>query len=271
MPDYWRIEGIVEPTHLAIVHAESDGFVTDFLPSESKVTALGLPLIKAVNPQLDSERKSLVAERRGLEVQQRIAELKEVAAGQILQEQIQALDEKIARVELQLASLNLAATFEGTWISPDIDRSKDVYLRRGQRIGFVGSLNDLIIRATAGQNVAAMLIEQADRQVQMRVKGRPEAKFFGNIEKIFPAGQDLLPSGALGYAAGGTMSTRSRDPNDVKTAENFFEIRIRPTPEKSVPLMTGQRVVVRIRMIPKPLLLQWWQSGRQLFQRRFHI
>lgn len=271
VPDYWRVEGVVEPSRFAIVHAETDGFVTDFLPSESKVFPGGSPLIKAANPQLDSDRKSLGAERRGLEVQKRINELKEVAAGQILQEQIQALGEKIARVESQLACLNLATPFEGTWVAPDIERTKDVYLQRGQRIGFVGSLDDVIVRATAGQNVAAMVIEQADRQVEMRVKGRPQAKLFGNIEKVFPAGQDLLPSGALGYAAGGSMPTLSRDPNDIRVAERFFEIRIKPTSDKSVNLLTGQRVVVRIRMVPKPLLLQWWQSARQLFQRRFHI
>jgi putative peptide zinc metalloprotease protein len=271
MPDYCRVEGIVEPVRFAIVHAESDGFVKGFLPSESKASPDGPSLVTAVNPELDAEKKGLIAERHGLEVKWQIAEMQETAAAQIIDEQIDALDEKIARIESELAALNLGAPFEGTWISPDIEHFKDVYLHRGERIGFVGSLNDVIVRSTAGQNVAAMLIEQADRQVEIRVKGRPESELAGEIEKIFPAGLDLLPSKALGYPVGGAMPIRTGDPNHIRAAEKFFEIRIKPALSGSDRLLTGQRVVARIRVSPKPLICQWWQSARQLFQRRFHI
>jgi len=93
----------------------------------------------------------------------------------------------------------------------------------------------------------------------------------GRIEKILPAGQEVLPSEALGYAVGGSMPTLIQDPSGLKTAEQFFEIRIRPAPESPVRLLSGQRVVVRIQMPSKPIAIQWWQSARQLFQRRFHI
>jgi hypothetical protein len=42
-------------------------------------------------------------------------------------------------------------------------------------------------------------------------------------------------------------------------------------PDGDAPVLTGQRVVTRLRMQPKPLLVQWYQSARQLFQRRFRI
>ncbi|MFQ6034907.1 MAG: hypothetical protein ACE5NM_03540 [Sedimentisphaerales bacterium] len=294
--DYGRLEGIVEPVRFAIVYAESDGFVTDFLRSESIVSPGGPPLIRAVNVELEAERNSASAERRGLEIRRREAFQREIAAAQILGEQIEALDAKIARIESELASLELAAPLEGVWVAPDIERIKGTYLQRGQRIGFVGSLDELIIRATAGQNIAAMLIEQADRQVEIRVKGRPESEFIGEIEKIFPAGQELLPSEALSFAVGGSIPTRwapakrgpSPEPRDARppdvrrarAAERFFEIRISQianhdqrfaTSDKQIKLLTGQRVIVRVRMTPKPLILQWWQGLRQLFQRRFHI
>jgi putative peptide zinc metalloprotease protein len=272
VPDYWRVEGVVEPVRLAIVHAESDGFVVDFLPSESKVSFLdGPPLIRAVNPELEAEKKRAVAERSSLKVQRRIAEMQEIAVAQILDEQLKALDEKIARLEFELASLNLDPPLSGTWVAPDIEHFKGIYLSRGQSIGFVASLDDVIIRATAGQEVAAMLIEQALKQVEIRVKGQPKLLLTGEIEQIFPAGQELLPSEALGYSVGGSMPTLPQDPQGTKAAEMFFEIRIRPDADSSVRLLTGQRVVARIRMLSKPLAVQWWLSVRQLFQRRFHI
>lgn len=271
IPDYWRVEGIVEPVHLAVVHAKSDGFVVSFLPSGSKVSPGGPHLIRATNPELEAEKKSLLAEHRGLEAKRRLAQMQEIAAAQILDEQIDALDEQIARVEFELDSLNIDPPLSGTWIAPDIEHTRGTYLHRGQNIGFVASLDDIVVRATAGQNVAAMLIEQARKQVDIRVKGRPELMLTGEIEKIFPAGLELLPSEALGYTAGGPIPIRSQDPRGSRAAEMFFEIHIRPNSDNSDCLMSGQRVVTRIKMLPKPLLVQWWQSARQLFQRRFHI
>jgi hypothetical protein len=197
--------------------------------------------------------------------------MQEIAAAQIFEEQIEALDEKIARVEFELDSLNLEPPFSGTWVAPDIEHTKGTYLNRGQNVGFVANLDNIVIRATAGQNVAAILVEQALKQVEIRVKGRPEIIFSGEIIQIFPAGQELLPSDALGYTAGGSMPIISQDQRGTRTAEKFFEIRIKPNMDGSYRLLTGQRVIARIQMSPKPLIVQWWQSARQLFQRRFRI
>jgi putative peptide zinc metalloprotease protein len=270
-PDYCRVEGIVEPVSLAIVHTESDGFITDFLPSGHNVTPDSNSLIKAVNPELEAERKELQAELVALEAKQRIATIKEVAAAQILDEQIEALIEKIGRVDLEISSLHLQPPMSGTWISPDIDKIKGAYLNRGEQIGFVANLDDVLIRATAGQSLAAILVEQSHKLLEIRVKGRPDVKLSGQIEKIFPAGHEVLPSEALGYAVGGSMPTLSQDPRGIMTSEQFFEIRIQPDPEASIRLLTGQRVVARIQLRSKPLVFQWWLSLRQLFQRRFHI
>jgi putative peptide zinc metalloprotease protein len=164
----------------------------------------------------------------------------------------------------------LQPTIAGTWVSPDIEKAKGRYLRRGEPIGVVASLDRVQIRATAGQDLAG-LMEQAYEQLDIRVKGRPEAMLRGKIEKILPAGQEVLPSQALGYAVGGSMPTLLQDPNGVRTAEKFFEILITPSPDSPVRLLCGQRIIARIQMPAKPLALRWWQSSRRLFQRRFHI
>lgn len=275
MPHHCRIEGVVEPAQLALIHAETDGFVTGFLPSQSTVSPGGAPLVQQMNPELEAQSASLQAQRRALVVRQHLAELEETAAAQIIAEQIAALDEQIARVRSELEKLSVKAPFEGAWVAPEIERAQGTYLKRGEQVGFVGSLDDLVIRATAGQDVAAM-IEKADRVVEIRIKGRPESTFTGRIEKVSPAGQDTLPSEALSYASGGSMPTRSGPRQDVKAAERFFEVRIRPERQETndggpVALLTGQRVVTRIRMAPEPLLVQWCHAARQLFQRRFHI
>jgi len=271
LPDHWRVEGIVEPNHLGLVFIEADGFVEGFLASDAQVGPGGPALVKATNPQLEAERSQALAEHRRLEVQRRIAQTQEIAAVQILDEQVEALDEKIARLESQIASLNLEPPQAGTWVAPDIERVRGLYLRRGERIGLVGSLDDLIIRATAGQDVAAMVWEQAEPLVEMRIQGYAGRCLHGRIIEISPAGRDTLPSQALGFRAGGPIPVRPDDPNGLRTAERVFEIRIRPDKDGAVDLRAGHRVVVRIRMQSKPLVVQWWTTARQVFQRRFFL
>ena len=270
VPEHFRMEGIVEPVNLAIVHAETDGFITDFLQSGQKVSADKEVLIKAVNPKLESEKQGLLAELSSLQAQQRLEETRDLAAAQIMDKQIGAMNEKIAKIDSDLASLNVKASLSGTWISPDIENAKGLYLHRGRQIGLVADMNDLRIRATAGQKLALLLIDEEAKKVEMKVKGRPKVKLPGQIEEIFPAGQKLLPSQALGYAVGGAMAVDVNDPRGLTAAENFFEVRVQPA-DNAVRLFSGQRVIVRVEMSPKPLMLQWWRSLRQLFQRRFNI
>ncbi len=270
-PDYCRVEGVLEPVELSVVHMAADGFITSYLPSQQAVSPEGPPVIEAVNRELQAKEQALSAERRAVQSRQRQALTQDVATAQVLKEQLSALDEKMGQVQEQLSSLHLAVPVSGTWVSPEIDSIKGRYVRRGDQIGIVANLTGLLVRATAGQNIAAVLIEQADRQVEIRANGRPDLTLSATLDKVYPAGQEQLPSQALGYAAGGSVATDREDPSGRKTEEMFFEVRVLPQWDDGFPWRTGQRVVVRIRLTPKPLISQLWHYGRQLFQRRFHV
>lgn len=146
------------------------------------------------------------------------------------------------------------------------------YLRRGDTLGLVASMDDLIIRAVAGQDIAAQIIEEIGRRdnlryVQIRIKGRPDMELSGAIRQILPAGQQQLPSAALGYQVGGSVQTK--DPEGTMAVGRFFEIHIEPDRNSPVRLLAGQRVMVRLEMSSKPLLSQWRRWLGQLVQRRF--
>ena len=272
VPDYIRVEGIIDSRELNTVHASSDGFVESILPSGDPVTAgQGAPIFEAVNIMLKTEETILLAELDLLRARERIASTEEVAAAQMIREQISALLEQIQRVQYDISTLRLGPEISGVWISPDFERMKGVYLRRGDPVGIIVPPNTLMIRAMAGQNQAAILLEQYQGNVAIRPKGRPDIEWNGTIEKIFPAGQQMLPSQALGYAVGGSMPTQANDPSGRKSTEQFFEVWIRPDIDSSETLLLGQRVIARVRLQSKPLALQWWLELRQLFQRRFQI
>jgi putative peptide zinc metalloprotease protein len=198
----------------------------------------------------------------------------ERAACDAIREQRGALEEQIARVDERLAALEVRAPLAGQWVAPGLDRTQGAYLRRGDKVGVVASLDEVVIRAVAGQDVAALVVHEARPQVEIRLKGRPDLCLAGRIERILPAGREELPSPALGYAAGGSIQTDLEDRRGIQAAERFFEIRVAPAlgdlPE-GVHLLAGQRVVVRFEMDAKPLAVQWWRSLLQVVQRRFHI
>ncbi len=270
-PDRFRIEGVVEPVRLAIMHTAADGFVIDMLPSGSMVEPDGEPLLRAENPELIAKHSQLIARRGGLIIQRRLALSENIAKAQVYAEQLVALETQIRRAEGELADLNLHAPFAGKWISPDAERAKGAYLRRGEKVGLLVDLSELLIRATAGQQSAAMLVNEAASRVDLRVQGRPDMEFGGTIEQILPAGQEQLPSAALGYAAGGALAVAPDDPRGLRTMERFFEIRIRPDADSHVRLLPGQRVVARLALPRRPLIAQWWRRLLQVIQRRFHI
>jgi putative peptide zinc metalloprotease protein len=193
------------------------------------------------------------------------------AKAQAVAEAVRSVDKQVAHAEEMIEALKIKAPFEGQWVAPGLDQKMGAYVRRGDPVGLVASLDNVIIRATAGQSVAARLIAEPVQSVDVRVNGRPDQQLSGSILKIIEAGQEKLPSAALGYAAGGSMPTARDARNPTQSDERFFEVRIAPDKSSPVRLLSGQRVVVRFELPSRPLAVQWWQSLLQLVQRRFHV
>jgi putative peptide zinc metalloprotease protein len=273
VPNRFRLEGVVEPAALAIVHAGADGFIQEGLPSGSAVSPNGPPLAKATNIELESHLGELEARRRGLEARRREAIPKDPATAQAYAEQVAATEEQIARARQQLADLETRAPFAGLWVSPQIDQARGTYVKRGDRLGMVISENRMIIRAVATQAEANILgpvmAHRELRGVDIRVRGRPDLQLAGHIQQVLLTGQEQLPSESMGIFAGGGILTD--DPQGTKAAERLFEVRIAPDADSSIRLLAGQRVVVRVRLADKPLAAQTWRAILQLIQKRFHV
>ena len=271
MPDRCRVEGVVEPREYSVIHMKTAGFVRKFLDSGARTGPDGPELIHAASPELEAKRDQLLAEYRRLQVNRQSAQTKEAAAAQIMDEKITALEEQIGRTRQQLDDLALISPIAGIWVAPDVDRITARHLEQGHRIGVVANLDELRIRAIASQKVASRLIVDAKPQVDIRVKGRPDIELAGRIETIIPAGQEKLPSAALGYAAGGSTRTDLDDPTGRQAAEPFFEILVVPSIPETMILRPGQTMALRFETSPKPLIIQGWRSLLQLFQKRFEV
>lgn len=275
-PDRWRIEGVVEGREMAYVHARADGFVRDVLPSGRPVVAggqgrQGTVVVAAVNRELETSWKNLLHERAALEARQRIARLRSVedrrykTLVQILERDLAHLDRQRRLLAEERASLSIPAPRTGTWVSRHADRLAGTYVRRGESLGQVVSLDRVVIRARASQRLAGMLIaEPAASEVAVRVAGRPGTVSRGTW-RIRPAGQRGGEAAGRGAAAG--TAGRAGEPASPRQ----FDIEVTPLDRPGWPLLPGQRVVVQFQMPRRPLLGQWWRSLRQMAQRRFRI
>jgi putative peptide zinc metalloprotease protein len=277
VPDRRRMDGVNEPAYARFVHAGADGFVTAVLPTQSAVPPNGAPpLVRMRNPDLDEELARRRARRRQLSVYKNAALLEEVyAAHQQFERELEAFTARIARFRRRIAALTIRPEQperpdqHRQWIAHQAHRLPGTYLRRGDKIGLVASPGEVLIRAVATQDLAGMLKDEIEvkgnadaRRVEIRVRGRPDLSCTGRIIEIMRAGTRALPSDALGYTAGGPIETAPDDPRRAK--QPFFIVRIRPDGGSQVPLLSGQRVVVRLSLPPKPLAVQWWHGLRRL-------
>jgi putative peptide zinc metalloprotease protein len=270
-PQHVRAEGIVEADHDTLFTKE-EGFVATVLPSGTSVTPDGEPILVCENPDLQSRLRELLAHRRELTVRRRMARQEEPAAAAILDERIAAADERIKRIRQRIADLRLHPNREGVWLTRHDETINGAYLQRGKPLGIVAAMDQLTIRATAGQDIAHRILGNVDHlAVEIRLRNRPDLQLTGRVERISPAGRQQLPSAALGFAAGGSMATDPDDPEGMQTTERFFEVHIQPDEQSTVPLLAGQRVLVRFTLPEKPLAVQWYQRLLQLIQQRFQI
>jgi hypothetical protein len=192
---------------------------------------------------------------------------------QAFEGQIEALDKSKRVYEERLSGLTIRPELEGVWISPDIEHMKGVYVRQGEMLGWIASLDGMIIRTVADQEFPRDEAALGD-EAEVRARGRPDIEFKARIKDKRPAGEEQLFSEALARLAGGPIAISPEDRQGTKAAERFFEIDLVPergADGKALPALSwGQRVVVRFSMPSKPLIFQWWQSVRQLVLRRFH-
>ena len=254
-PDRRIVSGTVAAARLAHVHAGADGFIRTVSPSGRRVAggetgAEATILLEAVNRDLAAEARGLLCDREALAVRLRTARLAAASDGRYLSlVQILAADEadlarQQALLRQELDALSVRAPLAGTWVCDDADRLIGTYVRRGQRIGTVLSLDELVIRAETPQQLVGELIAEAAPAAQLRPAGRPDAVGEGTWR--------LLP------ATGDEADTDAR---------RSFTVEVTPTRLPTGPLLPGQRVLIRFALPPKPLAAQWWRSIRQLAQR----
>lgn len=256
-PDNWTVEGTVQPVRLDHVYAAADGFVEAVLASGTAVDGRdgnAPPLVRAVNRELETELKTLAAEREMMLARQRSAESRAgvdhryLTAAQVLRQDLEDLAGQEELLRAELASLELRAANAGTWICPRSESLRGAYLHRGEEVGMVASLDETIIRVQPSQRLAGMLLAEGAAEVRLRAAdGRQGA---GTWRRL--------------------VAVEGKDRKGQK-APSEFRLEIAGNNEFMSGVLSGQTIAVQLWLPRRPLAAQWWRSIRQTLQERLGV
>jgi len=276
--DRWLVEGTVEPVSVAYIHAGADGFVTAALPEDRTVQGPdaggsgATVLISAVNRQLAQDANDLEIAKEIMATRRRVAQLNsaadphDLALVQILDASLESLDQQHRLARQELAGLRVRSPLGGRWVSPDADFLRGSYVSKGRKVGKVVALDRVMIVADCPHRLAGMLLAEALPTAEIRIAGQPATKLAGTW-KIRPAGtrgENDAPVRASSVDPG----AETQGPREGAA---FELVVVTPSGPGASQLMPGQSVMVRFDLPPRPLLVQWWRSIRQMAQRRLGL
>jgi putative peptide zinc metalloprotease protein len=268
MPYYFRSEGVVKSAAFQNVYTSSPGKIIEVVTPSGTMVEAGQILVRLSNEELEQEGELLRIERERGNLMLREARNEQGTQLAGLEAFLRALDSREAALKSQLQNLVVRAPVAGRWIANDLHEVISSVVPRGQTLGMVRGEQDYIFAAVVHQRDAGRL-SLVDSELKIRGQ-EGEDLLLKELDAI-PAGQEDLPSAALGVAGGGSMGVAVDDGQGNRSTEPYFQVRGRIQAADGVILQHGQRGVARFPLSKAPLMKQWSHSVRQFFQREYQL
>ncbi|NWK55879.1 peptidase M50 [Verrucomicrobiaceae bacterium N1E253] len=268
MPYSFRSEGIVKSADFQHVYTSSPGRIAKLVTPSGTMVEAGQVLVQLTNQELEHEGEliRIERERAQLLMHQDRSEQGTQLAG--LKAFLKALDSRQAALNAQLESLVVRAPIAGRWISDQLHEVTGSVVPRGQTLGIVRAETGYVFTAVVHQRDAGRfsLVDS-----ELKIYGQEgETLKLTEIEAI-PAGQDDLPSAALGVAGGGSAGVAPDQQGGGSATETYFQVRGKINMTEASAPQHGQRGVARFPLPKTPLLRQWTHAIRQFFQQEYQL
>ncbi len=270
---HYEAMGVVEADQRAVLKAKTEGFVTEVgrdtdgtpLQPGDRVTA-GQVIAVAQNDELDHEIAELQSQIRVAEININKNRVENLAQMESDLQYRALLQKNLDRKLKDKADLTIRAPFAGEIVATRLDDLPGRYLRPGDEVCTVATLDQLMVRTLIDQNNAERARLGFDQSPEIRLAGDLGNTIKGHDPKIINAAQFEVPP-ALGGPAG--IPTDPRKPNQSLVPLQEVRIGIDNNPGgQAHAYRTGQRAHVRFKLDKKrPLIWQWsirfWQVINQ--------
>lgn len=269
-PNHFRASGVVRAAERTELVTDGAGAVAEIVAAPGSRVTKGQPLLRMVNPELEIELAQTRAKADEIGARLRKAMKDETADLKPLMETQAAIEERLAKLQDDLAKLTVRARHDGVWVAPGIEEYIGRWLTRGANLG-------LLVNPSAFDFVATVLQEDADalfvKQLpgaEVRLKQDTGSALHVGAWRVIPGEQHTLPSPALGWRSGGDVPVEVNDEHGNKTVEPYFKV-VSALPTTGEPLFDGASGKIRFNLQSEPLLPRWLRRLWQLLQKRYQM
>lgn len=267
LPSYTVTQGVVWVPESSRLYAGSDGTLVELLAPAGSTVAVGTPVVRFDNPELESRVATLTARVDELAMRYREATAEDPSTLAILREEYERSYAEYEDARSRLEALVLTAPVTGLLALEDRDGLLGRFLLRGTVVGYVVSRQDALLRVVVLQDDID-LVRHSTRRVEVRFAGDPGSELDARLLREVPEASRQLPSAALSLDGGGELAINPTA-EGLESVEPLFQFEV------TVPGLTnwrvGERVYVRFVHEAEPLWGRLRREVRRVFLRRLDV
>jgi putative peptide zinc metalloprotease protein len=266
VPSFTVQQGVVWVPGESILRVDVDGDLKEMKAGEGDRVQAGQLIAVLDNQELRSQRSSAWAQLQVLESRYFDSLLNEPLDAHKLGLERDAVQAQLARLDRQLASLEIRARATGTLVAHRDNVQPDHYFAHGQEIGYVVPEQPRLLVKVALTEAQAAMVRGATRDVSVQLDAGRRAPQPARLERETPNAVRELPNAALGSAHGGPVPTDPADVNGLRTLApvDVVDVVVDGLPSPAL----GARAWVRFDHRLEPLGLQWYRALTQAFLSR---
>ena len=278
MPDRRRGDGIVESIDKSTLHFQTDGFIAQVHAKPGQHVRKGEALVTLENQELLERRRSIQSRIEEFQIQERMGLSQgEPALAVLAAERVRVMRENLNEIDRRIGELVVRSPQDGVIGAGDAEKAIGGFVRKGDPVFQIIDPSHVRIAATLDQLQAGWLFDPANpdkpRICEIRLVSDVDQILETERFEIPAAGARVLPGAALGLAGGGAFETEAKDESGRTSKRPQFNVDIYATdPARLAALASpGERVKVRFKLEPRPLLSQWLERLSKEIQGRVHL
>jgi putative peptide zinc metalloprotease protein len=271
-PHSFRAPGIVIAAQRTQMANETAGEVAELLVSSGSFVNQGQPLLRLKNSELALELADTRAHLDEVNARLLQAMNKDSADIAPLTSLRDSIGDVLQKLSADSSNLTVRARHDGLWVAPGIEDYVGRWLPRGADLGLLANPASFEFAATVMEEDVNALFARKINGASVRLYGDAGEKLPVARWRVIPGGQQILPSAALGWSAGGEVPVALEENSQGnKSAEPFFEVLGELNSPAGVALLDGRSGKISFKLEPEPLLPRWTRSLWQLLQKRYQI